>query len=75
MTPKQTGTAVFIAAFGMMATLLSVEIKDLMTWQDMTHPAFIGMALGHLGSVIAAYFGGKITPEDRIGKNTRASDR
>jgi hypothetical protein len=75
MTPKQAGWTVFIVALGMMSTLMSVEICDLVSWWDMTAPSFIGTLLAHFGTVIGAYVAGRLTPENRDGKQTRSSDR
>lgn len=56
------GWLLFIAALGMMCTLLAVDISNFDTWKDGITPAFIGSSLGHIGTVIAAFIGGKLIP-------------
>ena len=75
MTPTQTGSVVFIAALGMMSTLMSVEIHELVSWNQMFTPAFMGTLLAHFGTVIGAYVAGRLTPDNRSGKTTRSSDK
>lgn len=62
MTNKQTGYLIFVAAIGMMCGLLAVDIQKLGSWNDMLTPQFIGNALFHFSTVIAAFVGGKLIP-------------
>lgn len=71
---KTTSYTILIAALGMMATLMSVELKDLATWDDLLKPDFIGTLLAHFGTVIGAYTAGRLTPANRDGKRTRYED-
>jgi hypothetical protein len=70
-----TGWIVFIAALGMMFSLIAVDISQLDHWAQATTPGFIGQIIGHLAAVIAAFVGGKLIPTDRDGRFTRATDR
>lgn len=74
MTKTTTGWLVLIAALGMMCGLLAVDIARLTEWSQATTPTFVGLFLGHLSAVIAAFIGGKIMPENRENKMTRSSD-
>jgi hypothetical protein len=77
MTPdkKTYGWVIFIAAVGMMASMVAVDISALMGWGEAVKPVFVGTVIGHLGAVIAAFVGGKIIPEDRNPtERTRADD-
>lgn len=67
MTPENnrtTGWIIFIAAMGMMATLLSGDIRSLKTWNEVFQPGFIADALAHFGTVVAAFIAGKIIPSN-----------
>ena len=57
----QPGTIIFIAAFGMMCSLVAVDLADLNSWYEATNIKFVGGLIGHLGTVIAAYVGGRLT--------------
>lgn len=70
----KTGNLVLIAALGMMATLMSEEIRQLTNWSEVLRPAFIGTLFAHFGAVIGAYIAGRFTPDNRNGKYTRVSD-
>ncbi len=69
-----TGWIVFIAALGMMFSLVAIDISQLPAWMDAAKPVFVGTMMGHLAAVIAAFVGGKLIPEQRSGQFTRASD-
>lgn len=56
------GWLLFIAALGMMSTLLAVDVSNFKTWTDAFAPSFIGSSLAHIGTVIAAFIGGKLIP-------------
>lgn len=73
-TQTTTGWIIFIAALGMMFGMLAVDVAQLMNWCEATTPTFVGSLLGHLASVIAAFAGGKLIPEQRSGQFTRAGD-
>lgn len=60
MTQNMAGWVLAIAALGMMAGLLGNEIASMPAWDTVWTPAFVGKALGHLGTVIAAYVGGRL---------------
>ena len=62
MTQTQVGWTVFLGAFGMMMTLMAVEVANLESWQYVSTPVFIGKAMAHIGTVIAAFVGGKLLP-------------
>lgn len=74
MTKTTTGWIIFVAAIGMMVGMLAVDIAALKEWSQATTPTFVGSALGHVASTIAAFVGGKLIPEEREGKFTRAND-
>lgn len=76
MNKTSTGWLILIGCIGMMSTLMAIDISQLNSWTEAAKPAFIGGQLGHLGTVIAAFIGGKIIPEDRDpNSQTRASDK
>lgn len=62
MTQKTAGYLVFIGALGMMMTLMAVEVANLESWQYVSTPVFVGKSMAHLGTVIAAFVGGKLLP-------------
>lgn len=62
MTPTVTGWIIFVAALGMMLTLIAGDVSGLKSWSEALHPSFIGASAGHLGVVIAAFVGGKLIP-------------
>ena len=62
MTNTHTGWIIFVAALGMMASLLAPEISALESWSVVVTPAFMGKALAHFGAVVAAFVAGKIIP-------------
>lgn len=67
MTPDNkttTGWVIFASALGMMATLLSNDIRALKTWNEVFQPGFIADALAHFGTVVAAFVAGKIIPSN-----------
>lgn len=75
MTKTTAGWTLFIAALGMMAGLLSVDVMTLRNWDQAMTPMFIGSTLGHLSVVIAAFVGGKMIPTERApGLKTRSTD-
>lgn len=75
MNATSTGWMLFIAAVGMMCTLLAVDITKLGRWNDAFQPAFVGLFMAHMGAVITAFIGGKIIPPDRdINSRERVSD-
>jgi hypothetical protein len=65
MTQTTTGWVIFVAAVGMMFSMLAVDIASLREWSEMTTPVFVGTALGHVSAVIGAFIGGKLIPEPR----------
>jgi hypothetical protein len=74
---KTAGWIVFVAALGMLFTLMSADVKSLVSWEAMTTPAFIGTFLGHVAAVITAFVGGMLIPTkrgDNSGDKTRSTD-
>lgn len=65
MTPTTTGWFLFIAALGMMAGLMGAEVSGLPDWAPIITPAFVGKALIHVSTVVAAFIGGKLIPTVR----------
>jgi hypothetical protein len=75
MNPTSVGWTLFIAAVGMMCSLLSVDVTKLGAWSEVYKPEFIGLVMAHLGAVITAFIGGKLIPADRNpAMRTRQSD-
>jgi hypothetical protein len=70
----QPGFLVFIAALGMMAGLLSVDVSQLPTFAAAWTPIFVGKALAHMGAVITAFIGGKLIPTDSVPGGSRKND-
>lgn len=62
MTQQQQGWIVFLAAIGMMAGLMSAEVRDLPTWSAAFTPAFVGGLLTHFAAVIGAFVAGRLLP-------------
>lgn len=62
MNPTQTGWLLFLAALGMMSSLLAGDVSHLEHWRDALDPAFVAGVMTHLGAVIAAFVGGKLIP-------------
>lgn len=63
MTYTQAGWLLALAAFGMLAGLVGVELTELKNWGDVWTVEFIGKALIHVASVISAFVGGKLLPQ------------
>jgi uncharacterized membrane protein YadS len=71
-----TGWIIFVAAVGMMFSMLAVDIASLREWSEMQTPVFVGTALGHVSAVIGAFIGGKLIPEQRDPSDrTRAGEK
>lgn len=62
MNQTTAGWVVFLGAMGMMLTMMAVEVSNLESWTYVSTPVFVGKAMAHLGTVIAAFVGGKIIP-------------
>lgn len=62
MTEHTKGHMLFLAALGMMASLLAPEVSALPSWDAALSTAFGGKALAHFGAVVAAFVAGKIIP-------------
>ena len=70
-----SGWIIFIAALGLMFSMLAVDIASLKAWSEMTTPTFVGTTIGHLAAVISAFVGGKLIPEQReLTARTRSDD-
>jgi hypothetical protein len=75
MNQTTTGWVLFIAAIGVMSTLIAGDLKGLQTWSQATTPAFLSLMLAHLGTVITAFIAGKLIPTDRDPSDrTRSTD-
>lgn len=61
---KRTGWIIFIAALGMMCSLLAIDISNMKSWLETTTPEFVGSVMAHIGAVIAAFIGGKLIPSN-----------
>lgn len=64
----------FIAAMGMMFGLVAADMRKLASFEDIWTVGFVADFLGHLSVVIAAFIGGRLMPEPRKNKLTRATD-
>lgn len=64
MTQTGKGYLIFLAAFGMMSTLLAGDFSHLEHWHDALDPAFFAGVCTHVGAVIAAFVGGKLIPTE-----------
>ena len=62
MTDNTKGYFIFIAALGLMLTMMAADVKGLEGWQNAFMPDFVGQMFAHLGAVIAAFVGGKLIP-------------
>ena len=58
MTNFHVKIATILIALGTLMGLMSSEVADLMDWNDVFAPKFIGTMLLHVGSVIVAYASG-----------------
>lgn len=67
MSQKATGYMIFLAAMGMMCTLLAGDVSSLKNWGDALDPAFVAGFMTHLGVVVAAFVGGKLVPTSPTG--------
>ena len=73
-SPTASGWFLFIAALGMMAGLLSVDVSKLPSWQAAADPAFVGVVVAHFGAVTGAFVAGKLIPSDPLPGGKRSSD-
>tara|TARA_R110000868_G_scaffold97880_1_gene269359 strand:- start:1519 stop:1722 length:204 start_codon:yes stop_codon:yes gene_type:complete len=64
MTSTGKGWILFVAALGMMTTLMSVEVYDLMHWQEAVQPHFVAKIMVHFGTVVSAFVAGKLIPTE-----------
>jgi hypothetical protein len=62
MTDTGKGYIIFIAALGMMLTLISADVSKLQEWGHVWTPSFVAQAFAHLGAVITAFIGGRLIP-------------
>lgn len=62
MSRTTTGWLIFIAALGMMFSLISVDVVSLKDWNETLTPGFVGSMMAHLAAVITAFVGGKLIP-------------
>jgi len=75
MTKTTSGWVLLIVALGMMCGLLSSDVAKLTNWNGAFQPAFIAVVMAHFSTVVVAFVGGKMIPESREGKQTRAEDK
>lgn len=61
MTNEAKGWIIFLAALGMLAGLIGSELAAMPAWEPVT-PGLVGKMLIHVGTVIAAFVGGKLMP-------------
>lgn len=69
MTSTTTGWVVFIAALGMMCSLLAGDVAKLTSWNSAVQPSFIALVMAHFASVVMAFLGGKLIPTNGTKKN------
>lgn len=74
MNTPASGWIVMVAALGMMASLLALDVAKLGDWQEMYRPAFVAIVLAHFGAVVTAFIGGKLLPNDPQPGGRRGSD-
>lgn len=72
MTNKFAGWTLGLASLGWVLILISADIKNLHTMDEVYTPSFISNMVGHVGNVIMAFVGGKLVPTGP--KNQRADD-
>lgn len=68
MTNKHVGWTLAAASLGMMLLLISADIKQLGSFEEVWTPTFIGSSMAHLGNVIMAFIGGKLIPTEPISR-------
>lgn len=68
------GWIVFLAAIGMMAGLMAVDVSKLHDWQEIRAPLFVGTVLAHFAAVTTAFVGGKLLPNDPLPGGRRGTD-
>ncbi len=73
-TAATAGWVVFVAAFGMLFSMISVDLVALHGWDQAMTPAFVGVTIGHIAAVVTAFIGGKLIPAQRDSQQTRATD-
>jgi len=61
---KKPGNIVFLAALGMMAGLVAIDMRDLTSWNEVFTPIFIADLLAHFGTVVGAYVAGRLIPKN-----------
>jgi len=74
MNQTTGGWVVFIVALGMMSGLMANDVGKLTSWNGAFQPSFIVIVMSHFGSVVVAFVGGKMIPENRNSKLTRKDD-
>lgn len=75
MNNTSRGWMLFIGSMGAMCTLLAFDLRQFKTWNQALQPESLGLILLHIGTLLGAFAGGKIIPEDRERtKRTRSTD-
>ncbi len=61
-SPSRTiyGTSLGVGAICLAAALVGTEIAELEEWSAATSPQFVGEMVIQLGTVVGAYFGGRL---------------
>lgn len=75
MDSKHIGVLALFAAVGAFLGLMALEITKLHGWNEVSTPVFVGTAIGHVATVIAAFVGGKYMPVPRKSNRTRLTDK
>ena len=64
MNNKTTGWTLGLGALGMMLGLMSADIHDLKSWDEVMQPVFVASMFGHISVVVMAFIGGKLIPTE-----------
>jgi len=51
---------------GIMLTLISDDISDLDSWNEVKTPGFVASMFAHMGAVIGAFVGGRLIPTNEV---------
>lgn len=74
MGKNSGGWLTFIAALGMMCSLMAADVAHLKTWNESLAPGFVAVIMIHFGAVVVAFIGGINIQPSRDDKKTRSSD-
>jgi len=73
-TRKFAGNVILLAALGTTIVSIGYDVKELHSVTEVITPGFIGNFMIRIGTLLSAYAAGRITPDSREGKFTRAED-